>query len=227
MFGAFAYGSATVMALRQASPVWGVPRRRDGAGAVGRRQPDDVRCLHGLVRAECGRRVPPPGLGGPRYAASSWLDLCGLRRSPSSSRRSSCTSSMVSTSSSRAAGRSVRHAASRVVEVACLGDVRGQPGRRHLPGRRGLRLLAAPAALRSRSSGSPSASLFTVTSLYSTLDHAPPPRRRADPGRPTAPRQCHAVAVLPADGGVPRPSPSSATARYWSRSSSASPAPRR
>mgnify|MGYP003476619282 CR=1 FL=1 len=25
MFGAFAYGSATVMTLRQASPVWGVP----------------------------------------------------------------------------------------------------------------------------------------------------------------------------------------------------------
>ncbi|MDH4062925.1 MAG: histidine kinase [Acidobacteriota bacterium] len=31
MFGAFAYGSATLMALRQATPVWGAPPRRGGA----------------------------------------------------------------------------------------------------------------------------------------------------------------------------------------------------
>jgi len=76
VFGAFAYGSATLMTLRQTSPVWGAPPSR----GTTRTRLGGVSLTMFVVctvwfALNAAAEFRPLAFGGLRYVASSWLDL--------------------------------------------------------------------------------------------------------------------------------------------------------
>jgi signal transduction histidine kinase len=76
MFGVFAYGSATLMTLRQTSPVWGLPPTRGTSRAPlgGVSLTMFVVCtVWFALNAAAEFRLL--AFGGPRYVSTSWLDL--------------------------------------------------------------------------------------------------------------------------------------------------------